>query len=122
MLRGLETVFEAFGHKSPTITSLGGQRETHILGDTFYSQAPLLFGPYMAKVCVASVSSELRALADAPLSVNGKPNGIREAVVSFFRRNGASGSFVCSSVPTSKHADRRCLRAQSRPAGHSEPE
>ena len=76
VLRGLETVFEAFGHKSPTITSLGGQRETHILGDTFYSQAPLLFGPYMAKVCVASVSSELRALADAPLSVNGKPNGI----------------------------------------------
>jgi hypothetical protein len=89
VLRGLETVFETFGHKSPTVTSLGGQRETHILGDTFYSQAPLLWGPYMAKVSVAPVSPELRALTDTALPVNGKPNGIREAVVNFFHRNEA---------------------------------
>ncbi|MBV9748664.1 MAG: hypothetical protein JO157_07610 [Acetobacteraceae bacterium] len=69
--------------------SLGGQRETHILGDTFYSQAPLLWGPYMAKVSVVAVSPELGALTDAPLNVNGKLNGIREAVVEFFRQNGA---------------------------------
>jgi hypothetical protein len=89
VLRGFETVIEAFGHKSSTLTSLGGQRETHILGDTFYSQVPLLWGPYMAKVSVAPVSPELRALTDAPISVNGKPNGIREAVVNFFHRTGA---------------------------------
>jgi hypothetical protein len=89
VLRGLETVFETFGHKSPTVTSLGGQRETHILGDTFYSQAPLLWGPYMAKVSVAPVSPELQALTDAAPPVNGKPNGTREAVVNFFHRNGA---------------------------------
>jgi hypothetical protein len=99
--RGLETVFEAFGHKSSTLTSLGGQRETHILGDTFYSQVPLLWGPYMAKVSVAPVSPELRALTDAPISVNGKPNGNREAVVNFFHRTGADGSFACNAVPTS---------------------
>ena len=87
-LRGVETVLEAFGHKSPTVTALGGQRETHILGDTFYSQAPLLWGPYMAKVSVAPVSPELTALTDAPLDMNGKPNGIREAVVAFFQQNG----------------------------------
>lgn len=89
VLRSLETVFETFGHKSPTVTSLSGQRETYILGDTFYSQAPLLWGPYMAKVSVAPVSPELRALADTALPVNGKPNGIREAVVNFFHRNEA---------------------------------
>jgi hypothetical protein len=66
VLRGLETVFEAFGHKSSTLTSLGGQRETHILGDTFYSQVPLLWGPYMAKVSVAPVSPELRASLTRP--------------------------------------------------------
>jgi hypothetical protein len=101
VLRGLETVFEAFGHKSP-VTSLGGQRETHILGDTFYSQVPLLWGPYLAKVSVAPVSPELRALTDAPISVKGKPNGIREAVVNFFRRKGQNGSFAYSFVPTSQ--------------------
>jgi hypothetical protein len=71
------------------VTSLGGQRETHILGETFYSQAPLLWGPYMAKVSVAPVSPELRVLTDAPVTINGKPNGIREAVVNFFHRGEA---------------------------------
>jgi hypothetical protein len=43
----------------------------------------------MAKVSVAPVSPQLRALTDAPVSVNGKPNGIREAVVNFFHCNEA---------------------------------
>jgi hypothetical protein len=89
VLRGVETVIEAFGAKSATVATLGGQRETNLLGETFYSQAPLLWGPYMAKVAVAPVTPELKALTDAPLNVNGKPNGIREAVIDFFRRNGA---------------------------------
>jgi len=88
-LRGAEAVVEAFGGKSATLVTMGGQPETHILGETFYSQVPLLWGPYMAKVCVAPVSPELAALIDASLNVNGKPNGIREAVVEFFRQNGA---------------------------------
>ncbi len=89
VLRGAEAVVEAFGGKSATLVSMGGQPETHILGETFYSQVPLLWGPYMAKVCVAPASPELAALTDASLNVNGKPNGLREAVVEFFRQNGA---------------------------------
>jgi len=102
-LRGVETVFEAFGHKSPTVTSLGGQRETNILGETFHSQAPLLWGPYMAKVSVAPVSPELTALTDAPLDVNGKPTGIRAAVVEFFRQNGGEWELrvqLCTDLET----------------------
>ncbi|WP_216851157.1 catalase family protein [Acidisphaera sp. L21] len=87
-MRAAESVVEALGGKSPTLTSMGGQPETHILGETFYSQVPLLYGPYIAKVAVAPVSPELTALTDAPLDVNGKPNGLREAVVAFFGRTG----------------------------------
>ena len=87
-MRAAESVVEAFGGKSPTLTSMGGQPETHILGETFYSQVPLLYGPYIAKVAVAPVSPELTALTDAPLDVNGKPNGLREAVVAFFGKAG----------------------------------
>lgn len=79
---------EAFGGKSATLTSLGGQRETNILGETFYTQVPLLWGPYMAKAAVAPISPELMALTDVPIELDGKPNGIREAVVDFFHRNG----------------------------------
>jgi hypothetical protein len=117
VLRGVESVFEAFGHKSPTVTSLGGQRETHILGETFYSQAPLLWGPYMAKVCVAPISPELQALTDASLPVNGKPNGIREAVVDFFQRNEAEWELrvqLCTDIETMPIEDASALWPEDR--------
>lgn len=84
LLRGLETRVEGFGAKSPTLVALGGQPETHILGETFYSQVPLLWGDYVAKVAVAPVSQNLTALTGAALNVNGRPNGLREAVREFF--------------------------------------
>ena len=90
LFRGTEAIIEAFGGKSPKIASLGGQRETHILGETFYSQVPMLFGPYICKVGIFPTTPELKALTDAPLDVDGKPNGIREAVVDFFLKNGGS--------------------------------
>ncbi len=90
ILRGAETIVESVGGKSPTLISLGGHPETHILGETFYSQVPLRYGAYVAKLCVAPASAELKALTNAPLNVNGKPNGLRDAVVDFFRRSGAT--------------------------------
>ena len=84
VLRGAERVVEAFGGESATLKGLGGHPETHILGETFFSQAPILFGPYMAKVSVAPVSAELVALKNAKLKLNGHPNGLREAVLDFF--------------------------------------
>jgi Catalase len=84
VLRGTEKAIEAFGGESPAVKALGGHPETHILGETFYSQVPVLFGPYMAKIMVAPVSAALTALTNAPLNVNGKPNGLRDAVIEFF--------------------------------------
>src|SRR5258708_16660909 len=75
------------GHPNTTVANLGGQPETHILGETFYSQAPLRFGDFIAKISVAPESPELKALAQASLNVNGVPNGLREAVLDFFGKN-----------------------------------
>jgi hypothetical protein len=86
--RGLETIIEAFGGESATLKSMGGQPETHILGDSFYTQVPILYGDYIAKLSVVPASPELTALTDAPLNVNGKPDGLREAVVEHFRTKG----------------------------------
>jgi hypothetical protein len=85
--RGLVAVT---GHASTTVATLGGHPETHILGETFYSEAPLRFGDYIAKIAVAPISPELKALMQAPLNVNGVPNGLREAVVAFFKSNGGT--------------------------------
>lgn len=82
--RGIETVVEAVGGESAMLKSMGGQLETHILGDSFFSQLPVRFGDYIAKISVAPVSDNLRALTNQSLNVNGVPDGIREAVVDFF--------------------------------------
>jgi hypothetical protein len=87
-----------------------GYPETHILGDTFYSQAPLRFGGFIAKISVAPKSPELRALTQAPLNVNGVPNGLREAVLEFFRRYAVYGKLTT----TNNGAARYC---RLRPSG-----
>jgi hypothetical protein len=76
------------GGPNSTVATLGGHPQTHILGDTFYSQAPLRFGNFIAKISVAPRSPELKALTRSPLNVNGVPNGLREAVLDFFKKNG----------------------------------
>lgn len=88
VLRGTEKVIEAFGGKSTTLLALGGQPETNPLGDTYYSQVPMRFGDYVAKVSVAPRSPNLTALTDATLNVNGKPNGLRDAMVEHFAVEG----------------------------------
>ena len=89
VMRQVQRVLVAVtGYPNVTVATLGGQPETHILGETFYNQAPVRFGDFIAKISVAPISPELIALEQAPLNVNGVPNGIREAVVDFFRKNG----------------------------------
>ncbi len=86
--RGLESLVEKIGGESATLKSLGGHPETNILGETFYTQVPLLYGPYMAKLSVAPVSPELVALADAPVDMDGRPDALREEVLAHFARSG----------------------------------
>jgi hypothetical protein len=89
IMRQVQKVIVAVsGQPNVTVATLGGQPETHPLGEIFYSQAPIRFGDYIVKISVAPSSPELKALTQAPLNVNGVPNGIREAVVEFFRKNG----------------------------------
>ncbi|HEX6792741.1 MAG TPA: catalase family protein [Casimicrobiaceae bacterium] len=87
-MRGAEKLVETTGGKSPALISMGGQPETNLLGETYYSQTPFLYGDYMAKLALAPVSPELTALTNAPLDVNGRPDALRETVSDFFRSHG----------------------------------
>ncbi len=89
VMRQLQRILVATtGQANSTVATLGGHPETHILGETFYSQAALRYGDFIAKIAVAPISPELAALTQAPLNVNGKPNGLREAVIAFFKTHG----------------------------------
>ena len=90
VLRETERVIEAFGGQSGTLMGLGGYPETHILGESFFSQAPIRYGDYIAKVGVFPVSPELTELVNKRLNLNGKRDGLRNAVREFFALNGGT--------------------------------
>ena len=87
--RNAERALESVGLQSTTLTTYAGQAMTHILGDSFYSQAPLLYGDYMAKLCVSPVSGNLVALNEQSVNLHGRPDGLRELVREFFASQGA---------------------------------
>ncbi|MEJ8859783.1 catalase family protein [Variovorax robiniae] len=87
-LRGVEAILEKAGSESATVKALGGHPLTHILGETFYTQVPMLYGQYMAKLSIAPVSPGLLSLTDAPIDTDERPNAIRDAVVDHFRSEG----------------------------------
>jgi len=89
VLQGTEKLIEAVGDESATIKSIGGHPETNLLGETYFSQAPILYGDYMAKVSVAPVCEALTQLKNAAVDLSDNPNGLREAVVDFFKLNTA---------------------------------
>lgn len=88
LLRGVESTIEAMGGESGTLKSLGGHPQTHILGETFYSVVPFLYGPYFAKLSVAPVADSLTALTDLHVDFAGNPNGLRQAVSDYFAVHG----------------------------------
>lgn len=88
LLRGVESTIEAMGGESGTLKSLGGHPQTHILGETFYSVVPFLYGPYFAKLSVAPVADSLTALTGLHVDFEGNPNGLRQAVSDYFAVHG----------------------------------
>jgi hypothetical protein len=88
-LQPIEAALAKSGHPNATLATLGGQPETHVLGETYYSQVPLRYGDYIAKISLAPLSPELAALKDSPVHLHGHPDGLREAVVEFFASHGA---------------------------------
>ncbi|HIV72404.1 MAG TPA: catalase family protein [Candidatus Aquabacterium excrementipullorum] len=90
-LRGAEKTLEAVGLESALLKTLGGHPNTHILGETFYTQLPLLYGRHIAKLSLAPVSDHLLALKGVTLDAfeaNGSPNPLRDAVIDHFQHHG----------------------------------
>ena len=81
-LRGTEALVEAVGGESGKLKALGGEPQKHPLGETFFSQVPYLYGPYMAKFSLTPVSPALKDLTGQSLASSEDTQ--REAVSDFF--------------------------------------
>lgn len=85
VLRTAEGALEAVGGQSGTIKSMGGEPQHHPLGETYFSQTPYLYGPYIAKFSLAPVAPQLLALDGA--SIKTEDDAQRHAIQSHFDAN-----------------------------------
>ena len=88
-LRGAAVAVAAAGGDAGKLKALGGQPLTHPLGETFYTQTPYRYGAHVAKLSLAPISHEMQRLTDSPVDLAGAPNGLRGAVIAYFREHGA---------------------------------
>lgn len=84
LLRGVESVAEAVGKELTPVKVMGGQPMTHMLGESVYTQVPVRFGQYIAKLGLVPASENLKALVDKKISVNGDEDVHRHLIAEFF--------------------------------------
>lgn len=84
ILKKVEGALETFGTESAKLKTLGGNPETHILGESFFSQLPLRHGSYIAKYAIVPASDNLKALTGTTLDTSEDANIIRHKVLDFF--------------------------------------
>ena len=86
--RAINAVFNAAGSDSPTF-GFFGHTKRNPLADSYFSQAALRYGDYVAKVGLFPVSPELVAIVDETLDTGADPDAFRHAVVDHLRTRGA---------------------------------
>ena len=84
--RNFNKVLHAFGTELPK-ADFFGHPFSHPLSDAYFSQAPVRYGDYVAKLGAFPVSSEQDGLKDWRLDPNEDENGFRHATVAFFGKH-----------------------------------
>ena len=65
-----------------------GHQQKHPMAESYFSQTPIRYGDYIAKLGVIPASAGLKALEDQPFDPE-TPDALREATVAFFKSNPA---------------------------------
>ncbi|MBT9371673.1 catalase family protein [Rhizobium sp. CSW-27] len=84
ILRGVEGAAEKVGKELTPLKVMGGQPMTHILGESFFTQVPLRYGAFIAKLGVVPASANLKDLVDRPVRVTDDPDAHRHLIEEFF--------------------------------------
>jgi len=80
VFRTLEKGVEALGGHSSLLMSLGGYPNSHPLGERYYSQVPIRYGAYIAKIAVVPLSANFKALEGTEIAIEGRENALREEI------------------------------------------
>ena len=85
-MRNLNKLLHAFGTES-ALADFFGHPYSHPLADSYFSQAPMRYGDYVAKLGAVPATDAQRALAEWQLDPNQDEDGFRHAAVAFFREH-----------------------------------
>ncbi len=81
-------VLHFLGKDNPTLDA-EALRNEHLLGQTYFSMAALRYGDYVAKICVAPLSPDVKELTGKIVDADGHPSIYRDLLVAFFKEHGA---------------------------------
>ena len=87
-MRGFNKVLHAFGTESPK-ADFFGHPFGHPLADAYFSQCPMRYGDYVAKLGLFPVAESQTALKDWRLAPHEDEDGFRHAMVEFFKTHEA---------------------------------
>lgn len=96
--RAANAVLMTVGLESATLEQLG-YPSTHPLGESFFSQAALRHGGYIAKYCVRPKSDNLKALHNKAITSAFRYSALKDAIVEFFASESAEWEF-CAQLCT----------------------
>jgi hypothetical protein len=103
VLKGIESALETVGLESAAVKAMGGNPETHILGDSFFGQLPMRYGDHLAKIGIVPASENLKVLIGQKLDTSDDPDVIRHVVEEFFETETAVWNFqvqLCADIET----------------------
>jgi hypothetical protein len=72
-----------------TLLNFFGHPQTHPLGESYFSQAPLRYGRHVAKLGLFPVSEDLQSLVGATLDPSSDHSVLKAAVMAHFAKHGA---------------------------------
>lgn len=84
--RTMEKRLEAVGGESALLKQLGGYHNSHPVGERYFSQVPIRYGDYVAKIGLAPLSPNFKALEGAEINIDGREDALREEIASVLSR------------------------------------
>ncbi|WP_377275356.1 catalase family protein [Rhizobium sp. R86522] len=103
ILRPIVRGLEAMGADAGALKAMGGYPETHPLGEHYYTQVPLRFGDYVAKLDIVPRSESFKRLVDERIDLSEGPDVLREAVAEVMARDGGEWTLraqLCRNLET----------------------
>jgi hypothetical protein len=100
LLRTVRRVVKLTGRDLPRTVGVFADPNYHVLGQPFYTAAPIRFGKYVAKLSVAPSSKSVTDLTGQTISPHGA-DALTDAVVAFFAGNTAEyvvSAQLCTNV------------------------